>query len=94
MIENKISKEIIGCAIEVNKQPGPGLLESADQECLYYELVQKGLNVLKEVPRPIVYKDIKLDHGYRIDLLVEEKIVVEIKTVESFTDLHLAQILT
>jgi GxxExxY protein len=94
MIENKISKEIIGCAIEVHKQLGPGLLESAYQECLYYELIRAGLNVQKEVPRPIVYKDIKLDHGYRIDLLVEEKIVVEIKTVESFTDVHLAQILT
>jgi GxxExxY protein len=56
--------------------------------------VQKGLNVLKEVPRPIVYKDVKLDHGYRIDLLVEGKVVIEIKTVESFTDVHLAQILT
>jgi GxxExxY protein len=94
MSENDISKEIIGCAIEVHKQLGPGLLESAYQECLYYELVQKGLNVLKEVPRPIVYKDVKLDHGYRIDLLVEGKVVIEIKTVESFTDVHLAQILT
>jgi GxxExxY protein len=94
VIENDISKEIIGCAIEVHKQLGPGLLESAYQECLYYELIRAGLNVQKEVPRPIVYKDIKLDHGYRIDLLVEEKIVVEIKTVESFTDVHLAQILT
>jgi GxxExxY protein len=73
MIENKISKEIIGCAIEVHKQLGPGLLESAYQECLYYELVQEGLNVSKEVPKPIFYKDIELDHGYRIDLLVEEK---------------------
>jgi GxxExxY protein len=94
VIENDISKEIIGCAIEVHKQLGPGLLESAYQECLYYELIRAGLNVQKEVPRPIVYKDLKLDHGYRIDLLVEEKIVVEIKTVESFTDVHLAQILT
>jgi GxxExxY protein len=94
VIENDISKEIIGCAIEVHKQLGPGLLESAYQECLYYELIRAGLNVQKEVPRPIVYKDIKLDHGYRIDLLVEEKIVVEIKTVESYTDVHLVQILT
>jgi GxxExxY protein len=94
MIENDISKEIIGCAIEVHRQLGPGLLESAYQECLYYELIQKELMTQKEVPRPLVYKDIKLDHGYRIDLLVENKVVVEVKTVDSFTDVHLAQILT
>jgi GxxExxY protein len=94
MIENDISKEIIGCAIEVHRQLGPGLLESAYQECLYYELIQKGLMTQKEVPRPLVYKEIKLDHGYRIDLLVENKVVVEVKTVDSFTDVHLAQILT
>jgi GxxExxY protein len=94
MIENDISKEIIGCAIEVHRQLGPGLLESAYQECLYYELIQKELMTQKEVPRPLVYKDIKLDHGYRIDLLVENKVVVEVKTADSFTDVHLAQILT
>jgi GxxExxY protein len=94
MLENEISKEIIGGAIEVHRQLGPGLLESAYQECLYYELIQRGLMVQKEVPRPLVYKDIKLDHGYRIDLLVENKVVVEVKTVEAFTDVHLAQILT
>jgi GxxExxY protein len=94
MIENDISKEIIGCAIEVHRQLGPGLLESAYQECLYYELIQKELMTQKEVPKPLVYKDIKLDHGYRIDLLVENKVVVEVKTVDSFTDVHLAQILT
>lgn len=94
MNENHISKEIIGCAIEVHRQLGPGLLESAYQECLYYELIQKGLMTQKEVPRPLVYKNIKLDHGYRIDLLVENKVVVEVKTVDSFTDVHLAQILT
>ena len=94
MIENKLSNIIIGCAIEVHKKLGPGLLESAYRECLYYELSQKGLSVKKEKPMPIVYKDIKLDHGYRIDLLVEEKVVIEIKTVESFTDVHFAQIIT
>ena len=94
MIENELSKKIIGCAIEVHKQLGPGLLESAYQECLYYELKQAGFMVRKEKPMPIVYKEVKLDHGYRIDLLVEEKVVIEIKTVESFTDVHLAQILT
>ncbi len=94
MTENELSKIIIGCAIEVHKQLGPGLLESAYQECLLYELKQKGLIVKKEKPIPIVYKDIKLDHGYRIDLLVEEKVVIELKTVERFTDVHLAQVLT
>ena len=94
MTENQISKIIIGCAIEVHKQLGPGLLESAYQECLFFELKQAGMKVRKEVPMPIVYKEVKLDHGYRMDLLVEEKVVVEIKTVETFTDVHLAQILT
>jgi GxxExxY protein len=83
MIENELSKTIIACAIEVHKQLGQGLLESAYQECLYYELKQTGLKVQKEKQMLIVYKDIKLDHGYRIDLLVEEKVVIEIKTVEA-----------
>jgi len=94
MIENELSKKIIGCAIEVHKQLGPGLLESAYQECLYYELTLAGLKVKKEKPMPIVYKEVKLDHGYRIDLLVEEKVVIEIKTVEAFNDVHTAQVLT
>jgi len=92
--ENELSHIILGCAIEVHKQLGPGLLELAYQECLYYELIKNGLNVVKEKPMPIVYKDVKLDHGYRIDLLVNEKVVVEIKTVEAFTDVHTAQVLT
>jgi GxxExxY protein len=94
MCENELSKLIIGCAIEVHKQLGPGLLESAYQECLYYEIKQAGLQVQKEKPMPIVYKEVKLDHGYRIDLLIEEKVVVEIKTVEVFSDVHNAQVLT
>ncbi|MEN8139484.1 MAG: GxxExxY protein [Bacteroidota bacterium] len=94
MTENDIAYKVIGAAIEVHKKLGPGLLESAYQECLFYELKELGLNVMKEVPRPIVYKDIKLDHGYRIDLLVENKLVIELKTVEAFTDVHLAQVLT
>lgn len=94
MTENELSNKIIGCAINVHKQLGPGLLESAYQECLMYELQQSGLKVRKEKPMPIKYKDVKLDHGYRIDLLVEEKVVIEIKTVEAFTDVHTAQVLT
>lgn len=94
MIENEISKTIIGAAIDVHRELGPGLLESAYRECLAFELKQKGLMVRKEVPRPIVYKDVKLDHGYRMDLLINNKVVVEIKCVESFTDVHEAQLLT
>ncbi len=94
MSENEISHTIIGCAIEVHKQLGPGLLESAYQECLYYELVNEGLKVEKEKALPIVYKEVKLDHGYRIDLLVENKVVIELKTVEDFTEVHTAQVLT
>ncbi|MHC0446026.1 GxxExxY protein [Flavobacterium sp. 3-218] len=91
---NTISYKIIGLAIEVHKQLGPGLLESAYQECLYYEIVNAGLAVERQKILPIIYKDIKLDHGYRIDLLIENKIVIELKTVEAFTDVHFAQILT
>ncbi len=94
MNENEISRIVIGCAIEVHKQLGPGLLESAYQECLYYELTQAGLKVQKEKPMPIVYKEVKLDHGYRIDLLIEDSVVVEIKTVEVLNDVHSAQVLT
>ncbi|SEP31380.1 GxxExxY protein [Flavobacterium sp. CF108] len=89
-----ISYKIIGLAIEVYRQLGPGLLESAYQECLYYEIMNSGLIVEKQKALPIIYKDIKLDHGYRIDLLIENKIVIELKTVEAFTDVHFAQILT
>jgi GxxExxY protein len=94
MTRNEITHLIIGCAMEVHSQLGPGLLESAYQECLYFELCEKGLNVTKEKPMPIIYKDVKLDHGYRIDLLVNDEIVIEIKTVEQFTDVHTAQVLT
>ena len=91
---NDISKNVIGACSEVHRQLGPGLLESAYQECLLYELSNQELTVRTEIPRPIIYKEIHLDHGYRIDLLVEEKVVIEIKTVESFTDVHIAQLLT
>ena len=94
MTENEISRLVIGYAIEVHKQLGPGLLESAYEECLYYELKKAKLKVEKQVALPIVYKQMRLDHGYRIDLLVEDKVVVELKTVESLTDVHEAQVLT
>ncbi|MEO8515569.1 MAG: GxxExxY protein [Flavobacterium sp.] len=89
-----LSYKIIGLAIEVHRQLGPGLLESAYQQCLYYEIKKAGLKVEKEITLPITYKEIKLDQGYRIDLLVEDKLVIELKTVESFTSVHFAQILT
>jgi len=94
MTENEISSIVLGKSIEVHKQLGPGLLESAYQECLYYELINEGLKVEKEKALPIVYKEIKLDHGYRIDLLIENIVVIELKTVEFLTDVHTAQILT
>jgi GxxExxY protein len=94
MSENELSNIVIGHAIEVHRSLGPGLLESAYQECLYFDLIQSGLHVEKEKPMPIIYKDVKLDHGYRIDLLVENKLVLELKTVEFFTDVHTAQVLT
>lgn len=94
MTENELATVVIGHAIEVHRTLGPGLLESAYRECLYFDLIQSGLYVEKEKPMPIVYKDVKLDHGYRIDLLVENKLVLELKTVEFFTDVHTAQVLT
>ena len=94
MTENEIANIIIGKAIAVHRELGPGLLESTYQECLFYELKNNNLKVVKELALPIIYKDIKLDHGYRIDLLVEDKVVIELKTVEFLTDVHSAQVLT
>ncbi|MBY0433292.1 MAG: GxxExxY protein [Cyclobacteriaceae bacterium] len=94
MTENEISEKIIGCAIQVHKELGPGLLESSYEECLYYEITQSGLLVEKQKPLPLVYKEVKLDCGYRIDLLIEKKVVVEVKSVEALNDIHLAQVLT
>ncbi len=91
MNENEFSNKIIGTAIEVHNALGPGLLESAYKECLYYKLVQLGLQVEKEKPMPLVFESVKLECGYRIDLLVENKVVIEIKSVEALTDIHLAQ---
>ena len=94
MTENKISQKIIGCAIQVHKELGSGLLESSYEECLYDELVQSGLFVEKQKPLPLVYKEVKLDCGYRLDLLVEKKVIIEVKSVEALNDIHMAQILT
>ncbi len=94
MNDNQITETIIGCAIKVHRKLGPGLLESAYQECLMFELVKAQLNVIKEKPQPLIYEDVKLNCGYRIDLMVENRIVVEIKAVEFLNDVHLAQTLT
>ncbi len=94
MIENQITEQILKAAFKVHTELGPGLLESSYKECLYYELIQNGLFVEKEKPMPLVYHEVKLDIGYRLDLLVETKVVVEIKVAEAFTDVHIAQVLT
>lgn len=94
MTENEIANKVIGLAIEVHKSLGTGLLESAYKECLYYKIQQTGFSVEKEKPMPLVFEDVKLDIGYRIDILVENKLVVELKAVEVLNDVHLAQTLT
>lgn len=94
MTENELAKIIIGLAIEVHTALGPGLLESAYQECLFYKIQKTGLQVIKEKPMPLIFEDVKLECGYRIDILVENKLVIEIKSVEALNDVHLAQTLT
>ncbi|SNR97092.1 GxxExxY protein [Flavobacterium sp. ov086] len=94
MTENEISTIVIGLAIEVHKALGPGLLENAYQEYLYYKITQRGLIVEKEKVMPLIFEQVKLECGYRVDLLVENKFVIEIKSVESLTTIHLAQTLT
>lgn len=94
MNENEISNIIIGKAIQIHKTLGPGLLESTYQKCLQYELIKTGLKVETEKILPINYKEIKIDHGYRLDLLVKNKVIIELKTVDKITDIHKAQILT
>ena len=94
MIDKELTNRIIGTAMKVHDVLGPGLLESSYKECLYYKLKKEGLVVHKEKAMPLVFEDVKLDCGYRIDLLVENKIVVELKSVECLNDVHLAQTLT
>lgn len=91
---NDITQEILDSAFKIHTALGPGLLESAYQACLVYELRKKGLTVEVEKTLPLIYEEMKLECGYRIDLLVEQKVVVELKTVEAFKDLHIAQVLT
>jgi GxxExxY protein len=91
---NHLSHEIIGCAIKVHQELGPGLLESTYEVCLEYELIQKGIVVERQKALPVVYNSIKLDAGYRIDLLVGNEVIVELKSVDSLLPIHEAQLLT
>ena len=94
LLYKDLTGKIVDCAITVHKLLGPGLLESAYEECLYYELNSTGYNVLKQFPMPLIYKEKKLDTGYRIDLLVEEKVIIEVKAVDILIPVHMAQIMT
>lgn len=94
MLENEITRHVIGCAIKIHKALGPGLLESAYEACLYYEVLKTGLSVERQKPIPLVYEQVKMDCGYRADLIVERKIIVEIKAVEALNEIHLMQTLT
>lgn len=94
MRTNEITRQVIQCAIEVHKTLGPGLLESSYKHCLLYELQQVGLDVEYEKPVPLIYKDVRLDCGYRLDLVVENEIIVELKSIEALNEVHMAQMIT
>ncbi len=91
---NKLTEKVIGCAIEVHKTLGPGLLESTYEQCLSYELKQNNISYKQQHPLPVQYKKIILDCGYRIDILIEDILILELKCVEKFLSIHEAQILT
>lgn len=94
MTENEITEAVIGCAIKVHRSLGPGLLESVYEECMSYELRKANLQIERQKPLPLVYEEVKLDCGYRLDFMINNKVVVEIKAIEALSDIHLAQILT
>ena len=94
MTENELSKIVFDCALKVHQSLGLGLLESAYEECLFYELKKTGLVVEKQKVLPLVYEEVRLDVGYRIDIIVENKLILEIKSVEALNDVHFAQLLT
>lgn len=94
MNENELSFNIIGIALELHKNLGPGLLEAVYENALAYDLIQHGYTVKQQAPMPFIYKEIKMDVGYRIDLLVENKIIIEVKSVETLAPVHYAQVLT
>ena len=94
MTDYELTQRVIGCAMKVHSGLGPGLLESAYQECLCFELIKAGLYVEKQKPMPLVYSQVRLDCGYRVDIMVERRLILEIKSVEAINDIHLAQVLT
>ena len=94
MTENELSKIVVNCAYKVHKSLGPGLLESAYEECLFYELNKTDLKIEKQKALPLIYEEVRLEIGYRIDLIIENKLIVKIKSVESLNDVHFAQLLT
>ena len=94
MTENEISRIVFDSALKVHKSLGPGLLESACEECLAHELRKHDLIVAKQKPLPLVYEDIKLEIGYRVDLMIENKVIIEVKSVDSLNDIHTAQVIT
>ena len=94
MRENDLSRLIIGCAIEVHRELGPGLLESIYQHCLAFELIKAGVDIRVQHPLPVNYKGERLDLGFRLDIWVDNKVVVEVKAVEALNEVHMAQILT
>jgi len=94
MTENEISQIVVDCALKVHKALGPGLLESAYEECLFFELRKAGLFIEKQKALPLVYEDVRLEAGYRIDMIIENKFIVEVKSVEALNEVHLAQVLT
>jgi GxxExxY protein len=94
MTENELSKIVFDCALKVHQTLGPGLLESAYEECLFYELKKTGLDMQKQKPLPLIYEEVKLDVGYRLDIIIENKLILEIKSVDTLNDIHFAQLLT
>jgi GxxExxY protein len=94
LLHKELSGSILNCAYRVHSSLGPGLLESAYEECLYYELKKHGLEVIKQKPMPLIYEEIKLDLGYRIDLYIETKVIIEIKSVDALNPVHFAQLMT
>lgn len=94
MTENELSKIVVDCALKVHQNLGSGLLESAYEECLFYELKKTGLIVEKQKALPLIYEEIRLYIGYRIDIIIENKLILEIKSVEALNDVHFAQLLT
>ncbi len=94
MNENELSRIVFNGALKVHRNLGPGLLESSYEECLFYELQKSGLLIERQKPLPLIYEDIKLDIGYRVDLLIERKLIIELKSVETLNDIHFAQLLT